>query len=127
MEYNKEFVDVSQFGLKETKRSESAVLYEIAGENGSGSMMVCSIFPGVDIYYNDYKTEHHFSGKFNLNRYFQLSYSHEGVYEVEWKNDHFFSIGQGELLAFIIFMNPYVQDFLLEYSKALVLLLIWSL
>ncbi len=117
MEYKKEFVDVSQFALMEKMRSDSAVLYEISDENGVGSMMVCSVFPGVDIYYNDYRTGHHFSGKFKLNRYFQLSYSHEGVYEVELKNNHFFSIGQGELLAFHNIYESVCSRFPLEVFK----------
>ncbi|WFR56511.1 AraC family transcriptional regulator [Anaerocolumna sp. AGMB13025] len=93
-------VSIIQFGLKPVKEAESMVFYELEDKDGYGKMLVCRLFPGIYIYYNDYNTTHVFSGKFSLNSYFQLSYSYEGTYEFELKDNRCIYIGERELIAF---------------------------
>ncbi len=100
MGYNSEFIDISQFGLKETKQNDNSILYEMKGKEGYGKMLVFRLYSGIDIYFNDYNTTHDFSGKFHINNYFQISYSHEGTYEFELKDKRCIYIGEGELIAF---------------------------
>ena len=44
-------------------------------------MRVYQVFPGVDVYYNDYRTKLHFQGQYTGGSYHQLAYCHSGVYE----------------------------------------------
>ncbi len=133
------FIDISQFGLKTTQKSGDTVLYELDDQDGYGKMLVCRLFPGVDIYYNDYNTTYEFAGKFELDKYFELSYSQEGTYEFELKDNRCIYIGEGEFMAFhnifeslrsrfpqrvfkgfgIIFDIKTVNDLLQDYFKEL--------
>ncbi len=94
------FIDISQFGLKIAGKSENAVLYELDDKDGYGKMLVYRLFPGIEIYYNDYNTNFDFAGKFDLNDYIELSYTHEGTYEFELKDNRCIYIGEGEFIAF---------------------------
>jgi len=93
-------IDYEKLGLKETKRSETCILYEEIEEENAGQMLVCSLFPGIEIYYIHYNTTKDFSAKFVLKNYMEISYSYEGVYEFELRDNRCVYIGEGDLMAF---------------------------
>lgn len=96
----KEFINIAQFGLKTAQKSSNTVLYKLDDKDGYGRMLVSGLFSGIDIYYNDYNTTYDFGGKFNINNYFQISYIHEGTYEVELKDNRCIYLGEGDFIAF---------------------------
>ncbi|MDF2804223.1 MAG: AraC family regulatory protein, partial [Anaerocolumna sp.] len=93
-------MNLTQFGLVEKVINENTTLYQLKPEDGHGEMLVCKLFPGIDIYYNSYDTNFEFCGKFNLNNFMELSYSYEGVYECILRDNRCIYIGEGELIAF---------------------------
>lgn len=94
------FNDISQqYGLKTTRKNKTTVLYELDEKDGYGKMLVNRLFPGIDIYYNDYNTTYDFGGKFDMDNYLELSYSHEGTYEFELKDNRCIYVGEGEFIA----------------------------
>ncbi len=96
---NNSFIDIAQFDLKTARKSGDTVLYELDDKNGYGKMLMCRIFPGIDVYYNDYNTACDFAGKFDMDKYFELGYSHEGTYEFELRDNRCIYIGEGEFIA----------------------------
>lgn len=100
MERKSPGINLTQFGLVEKKINENTVRYQLKPEDGHGEMIVCKLFPGVDIYYNSYDTNFEFSGKFKLNNFMELSYSYQGVYECVLRDNRCIYIGEGELVAF---------------------------
>lgn len=93
-------IDFTQFGLQKIEVNENIVQYQLRPDEGHGVMVVCRLFPGVDIYYNDYNTNFEFSGRFQLNHYLEISYTYEGVYECILRGNRCMYIGEGELIAF---------------------------
>lgn len=114
-----DFINVEQFGLNPTKTWNNCVLYELNTQDGYGKMLVCNLFPGIDIYYNDYNTSYNFSGKFELGNYLQISYSYEGTYEFELRSNRCIYIGEGEIIAFHNIFESVCSRFPLNVFKGL--------
>ncbi len=93
-------MDLTQFGLIEKEINENIIQYHLKPEDGHGEMLVCKLFPGIDIYYSSYDSNFEFCGKFKLNDFMELSYSYEGVYECVLRDNRCIYIGEGELVAF---------------------------
>lgn len=93
------FFDITQLGFKTTRKSGNTVLFELDEKDGYGKMLVNNLYPGINIYYNDYNTTNDFGGSFDMDNYLELSYSHEGTYEFELKDNRCIYIGEGEFIA----------------------------
>ncbi|BCJ93211.1 AraC family transcriptional regulator [Anaerocolumna cellulosilytica] len=91
--------NLTQFGFLVKEKNDSTVLYEVKSDKGYGQIHVCSLFPGIEIYYSNFNTTYDFSGKFVLNNFIEISYIYEGVYEFELRDNRCIYAGEGEIIA----------------------------
>lgn len=77
--------------------SESHIKYTFKTTDGHGTMDAYSVYPGIELIYNDFKAGNcdcqlHISGNI-----LEINYCHHGREECEWVNKNYLFIGKGDL------------------------------
>ncbi|WP_195267812.1 AraC family transcriptional regulator [Eubacterium sp. 1001713B170207_170306_E7] len=94
----KSYVNLSQFSVELTLEEKEYREFSSSDADGTMFMRVYEIMPGVEIYYNDYHTRKHFKGKMDVGNFYQLAYSHEGIYQSKINTYQELRLSESELM-----------------------------
>lgn len=92
-----ERMDFKGFGFLKKEVNEFVREYSLDTQNSKVHMIAYMILPGVEIYCTDYQTQEHFYGKVKECDYYQIAYSHKGVYESRIDGHRFLKLSEGEI------------------------------
>lgn len=90
-------IDLKNFGLRKEERNELINEYRMKTAKRKVYMIAYMILPGIEVYYTDYQTEEHFCGKIDQCSYYQIAYSHKGVYESKIDGNRSIKLSEGEI------------------------------
>lgn len=90
-------MDFTGFGFLKREVNEWVHEYIIEEPQNKVHMTANMILPGIEVYCTDYHTHEHFYGKVNECKYFQIAYSHKGVYESRIDGHRFLRLSEGEI------------------------------
>lgn len=102
-----QYADLTQFGFKLSDKGVNWKEYKSREEGEPFYTKSYKIMPGVEVYYNDYCTLKHFSGKMQICDFFQLAYSHSGLYESRINSCRTLRLSAGEVML----MTNVVQSY----------------
>lgn len=108
--------DLGFFALE--KRGEKTGETVLSAEK-SVYLKVYRIFPGIEVYYNDYNTRLAFSGNFNGGSYHQIAYCHCGLYESRISPQRTIRLSNKELIAFSDISSCVESSLPLGYYKGI--------
>lgn len=92
------YADLTNFGFQLIAKGMNWKEYKSSQEDDTFSTKSYEIMPGVEIYYNNYRTYKHFSGKTQMSNFFQFSYSHSGLYESRISSRRKLRLAAGEVM-----------------------------
>ena len=90
-------MDFRGFGFSKREVNELIQEYSINEPKNKVHITAYMILPGVEIFCTDYQTHEHFYGKVNECNYYQIAYSHKGVYESRIDGHRFLRLSEGEI------------------------------
>lgn len=90
-------MNLQGFGLLKNKINDLLHEYTLDAPSGKAHMAAHMILPGIEVYCTDYRTYDHFYGKMDKCSYYQISYSHRGVYESRIDGHRFLRLAEGEI------------------------------
>lgn len=90
-------MDFSGFGFLKREVNDLIHEYSIDEPKNKVHMTAYMILPGIEIFCTDYQTHEHFYGKVNECNYYQIAYSHKGVYESRIDGHRFLRLSEGEI------------------------------
>ncbi len=93
--------------------------YEFDLDNGYGNICVYHLFPGIDLFFNDFMAEdcNQLSTSNDYSDYIIINHCNKGRFETIFKGNHIF-LSEGDLV-FSSGANEYFHDFPLGYYKGL--------
>ncbi|GEM_PF-918995 len=81
-------IDFSQWDMTVTHKDDFKIIYNQG--NTDSKYIFYSLYPGIEILLIILEEKHYWSGKrYNIPSYFQIGYSHYGIYKIEVKKDKF--------------------------------------
>lgn len=92
-------IDMSGLWADITDRKNISREYNLLQNDGYIYMKSYALLPGVVVYYIDGHTKVHFCGSIEDCYFYQLSYSHEGVYESRIGGHRILKLSRGEILV----------------------------
>lgn len=94
-----QYVDMSGFGFEIKSRDRDTCEYIIRKKDGVVYMKLYEIMPGVQLYYFDIHTEEELSGAMDQIAFYQIAYSHSGVYKSRIDRHRTINVHSGELFV----------------------------
>lgn len=93
-----QYADLTQFGFELSGKGLNWKEYKSSEGDETFCTKSYKIMPGVEVYYNNYRTLKRFSGKMEICDFFQFSYSHSGLYESRINSQRTLKLSAGEVM-----------------------------
>ncbi|MGC4018480.1 MAG: AraC family transcriptional regulator [Muricomes sp.] len=90
--------DLAQLGFEVSGKGLNWKEYKYSEGDETYCMKLYNIMPGIEVYYNNYRTASHFSGEMRTCDFYELSYSHSGLYESRINFQRTLRLSAGEVM-----------------------------
>lgn len=103
-------------GVQRVATSEKCKIYKMLNETGEGRITQYSVFPGIDLSYNDFHMENGFNeNKCPKSNVMEINHCREGRFECELKNGDCTYLGAGDLSVSMLETETVATSFPLEH------------
>lgn len=90
-------IDLQGFGFSKKEKDDLIHEYTMDAPENKASITAYMILPGIEVCCADFRTHEHFYGRMEDCGYYQIAYSHKGIYESRIDGHRFLKVSEGEI------------------------------